>query len=71
MAFDAKMHGDPILRLLDIPHILARPDECCWLRTIFAWCIGKLGAVDALYDETTGQEFCLDSGCQSAVTRGQ
>ena len=37
--FDEKEHGPSIVAALDVMHILARPDACASLRTMFAWAV--------------------------------
>ena len=57
-AFDEKEHGAQIVARLDIPHILARPDQCRALRTLMTWCAVALGKPEPegeLYGPTRGQ----------------
>ena len=35
--FDPKRHAPAILRALDVMHVLAKPDACASLRTLFCW----------------------------------
>jgi hypothetical protein len=69
--FDEKEHAGPILRGLDTEHVLSRPAECCWLRTMFAWCVAKLTESDAIHDPTLANSFCLADGCRAPITSGQ
>jgi hypothetical protein len=69
--FNEKEHGEAIVKRLDIEHVLSRPAECCWLRTMFVWCVAKLSAADAIHDMTLRRAFCLDCGCQSPITSAQ
>ena len=68
--FDEKEHAGPILRCLDTEHVLSRPTECCFLRTMFAWCVEKLTESDAIFDSTLANSFCLPDG-RRPVTSGQ
>ncbi|HVC96321.1 MAG TPA: DUF4276 family protein [Pirellulales bacterium] len=69
--FDEKAHGGPVLKLLDIERVLSRSAECCWLRAMFAWCVAKLLAADAIHDTSLCTAFCLTDGCQAPTTSGQ
>jgi hypothetical protein len=69
--FDEKAHGGQILRLLDVEHVLSRPAECCWLRAMFAWCVAKLTAADAIHDSSLTNAFRLADGCQAPTTSTQ
>jgi len=72
--FDEVDDGGKILDRLDIEHVLARPETCAWLRTLFAWCIGIL----ALYPD---EDYCpsvslvakyrLEDGILSEITQSQ
>jgi hypothetical protein len=42
-SFDEVEHGEQIMRCLDVPHILSRPETCASLRTLFGWCWRALG----------------------------
>jgi hypothetical protein len=63
-AFDQVEHGEQIVRRLDVPHVLSRPDTCASLRTLFGWCWRALGW-------PAGEEYQLDNGCYFDVTRAQ
>ena len=62
--FDEKLHGEQIVRKLDLPHVLSRVDTCASLRTLFAWCAMAIGlpATDV---------WQLESGVQNMVTGPQ
>ncbi len=64
-------HGEKILRRLRVEHVLSRPDVCCWLRSMFAWCVWKLSEANAVHDETIIDDLCLRNGCQSPTTSAQ
>ena len=69
--FDEMDHGGLILKRLDVDHVLCRPAECCWLRTMFAWCVANLHEAQAIHDETLTNAFCLADGCRAETTSRQ
>lgn len=69
--FDEKEHALPILSQLSTEHVLDRPTECCWLRTMFIWCVAKLSEAGAIWDPTLATSFHLSDGCTSPTTSGQ
>ena len=69
--FDEIEHGEQIVARLDIPHVLHRPQECCWLRSLFAWCAEKLQGEDAIYKPELMGLFQLRDGCRAELTRHQ
>ena len=69
--FDEIKHGRLILSALDVEHVLSRPSECCWLRTMFVWCVAKLSAANAIHDETLQSAFHVGDGCNVAITAAQ
>lgn len=62
--FDEVFHGEKIVRILNVPHVLSNPETCAWLRTLFAWCAKAIGL-------EFGERYCLDRGIRSFVTQGQ
>jgi hypothetical protein len=42
LGFDEVSHGREILANLDVSHVLANPEHCKALRTMFHWCIEKM-----------------------------
>jgi hypothetical protein len=62
--FDEIEHGEQIMRLLDVPHVLSRPETCSSLRTLFGWCWRALGL-------PPGEDYQLANGCYFDVTRPQ
>jgi hypothetical protein len=71
-AFDEIEHGERILNALDVEHVLSRPEECCWLRAMFAWCAAKLSSGHAVDDDVSlSNAFCLPGGCRAPTTAGQ
>jgi hypothetical protein len=63
-SFDEVKQGEQIMRCLDVPHVLSRPDTCASLRTLFAWCWRALGL-------TPGEDYQFEKGCYFDVTRAQ
>jgi len=62
--FDEIEHGRAIVRELDLPHILSRPETCASLRTLFAWCLRAIGV-------PVSDEFQLAQGALDPVARQQ
>lgn len=69
--FNETEHGEAIVNRLDMEHVLSRPDECCWLRAMFAWCVAKLLESDCIHDPTLTTAFCLTDGKRASITSGQ
>lgn len=69
--FDEVEHGAQILMRLNLDHVLSRCAECCWLRTMLAWCVVKLESANAVYDHAINGAFGLPDGCQSPITSSQ
>jgi hypothetical protein len=62
--FDEVKHGEKIVKRLDVPHVLSRPETCKSLRTLFGWCSKAIGRPrDGVYR--------LDDGEYNEVTRPQ
>ncbi len=68
--YDEIRHGDEIIGRLNVEHVLANPQTCASLRTLFAWCIE---AILEFYPEFQGEfpNFQLENGVQYPVTNGQ
>jgi hypothetical protein len=62
--FDEIFHGEKIIDILDVGHVLARPETCSSLRTLFTWCLRAIG-------EPTGSVYSQQSGCLRVVTGPQ
>lgn len=62
--FDEILDGEKIINELDVGHVLARPETCSSLRTLFTWCLRAVG-------EPTGPVFSQQSGCLRVVTGPQ
>jgi hypothetical protein len=63
-SFEEIEHGEEIIRCLDVPHVLSRPDTCAALRTLFGWCWRAIGL-------PPGEHYQLDKGSYFDVTRPQ
>jgi hypothetical protein len=63
-SFDEIEHGEQIMRCLDVPHVLSRPETCASLRTLFGWCWRALGLLP-------GEDYQFADGCYFDVTRPQ
>ncbi len=63
-SFDEIEQGEQIIRLLDVPHILSRPEVCASLRTLFGWCWRALGWLP-------GEDYQLQNGSYFPITRPQ
>lgn len=68
--FDEIKHGSAILDKLDIYHVLRRPDQCCWLRTMINWCISRIPPA-SVWDNQLSKQFQLSDGCRSPLTDNQ
>ncbi|NQU20798.1 MAG: DUF4276 family protein [Candidatus Nealsonbacteria bacterium] len=62
--FDEVEHGEAIVAGLDLPHVLARPETCAALRTLFGWCSKATG-------QTPTDQFELADGSYSELTKQQ
>jgi len=62
--FDEKRHGARVVARLDVRHVLANPETCASLRTLFAWCAKAIGA-------SLGDEYRLETGGYSTITGAQ
>lgn len=62
--FDEVMHGEAIVKRLDVEHVLGNPQTCTSLRVLFAWCVQAMGG-------ELGTRFCLDSVARDGVTGSQ
>ncbi len=59
-AFDERRDGPPIVRALDVVHILSRTDACASLRTMFLWA-----------SEATRSTTPIPAGCLFPITKRQ
>lgn len=69
--FNEIQHGGEIIGLLDLNVVLDRPNACCWLRNLFAWCIVRLVACGSVWDQHIEQRFQLPTGMRAIVTGRQ
>ena len=49
-------HGEAIIARLDVNHVLQHHDRCCWLRTLFRWCISQIPHA-SIWDNELPQRF--------------
>ena len=63
-SFDEIEHGEQIVRRLDVPHVLSRPETCASLRTLFGWCWRALGM-------PPGEDYQLEHGVYFCTTQPQ
>lgn len=71
ISFDERHDGAKIVPLLDLDHVLSRPETCEFLRSLFAWCVRQLEANCLVWDEVLGTRYQIPSGIQANLTRGQ
>jgi hypothetical protein len=71
IGFDEIEHGKDIAGALDLNHVLRTPSHCCWLRTMFAWCVDRLRDCDAIWNHQMHQLFQLPEGCRAELTANQ
>ncbi|HZL36330.1 MAG TPA: hypothetical protein VFC78_13510 [Tepidisphaeraceae bacterium] len=69
--FRERVHGQQIIRILDLSHVLHRPTECCWLRALIAWCVDRIRQENAFYGTLEPTTYCLGSGCKSPTSYPQ
>lgn len=43
--FDEVEHGALIAAKLNLDHVLSNPATCCYLRSLFGWCVRQLMSV--------------------------
>ncbi len=70
-AFQEIDDGGKILDVIDIEHVLSRPDTCVWLRTLFAWCAQILEQHPAHESFALPGKYRLRDGILSEITRSQ
>jgi hypothetical protein len=69
--FDERAHGALIVPLLEAEHILANPNTCGFLRSLFGWCVRQLLANGQVWDPNLGQCFQLAAGAREHLTSNQ
>ncbi len=67
--FDEREHGAKIVPLLNLDHILDRPETCAFLRSLFGWCVGRLTESADLWDNQLTTRYQLETGRQEAATK--
>lgn len=68
--FDEIEHGAAVLDELDLHHVLQHHERCCWLRTLFHWCISRIPPGSVWNDQLT-QSYRLPDGCRIEMTDNQ
>ncbi|MCI0459812.1 MAG: DUF4276 family protein [Gemmataceae bacterium] len=68
--FDEVEHGSAILGQLDLDRVLQHNERCCWLRTLFHWCISRI-PLASVWDTQLLQQFRLPDGCRISLTENQ
>ncbi len=68
--FDEVQHGSVVLDELDLHHVLQHHERCCWLRTLFHWCISRI-PTGSVWDNQLSQSFRLPDGCRIPMTENQ
>jgi hypothetical protein len=63
--------GRRIVASLDLSHVLARPAECCWLRSMIAWCLDRFRERNAVYPGLLEDAYCVKSGQKAPLTYPQ
>ena len=63
--------GGQILDLIDIEHVLSKPNTCASLRTLFAWCAKVIEQYSAYEDLSLTHKYQLQDGILNEVTRLQ
>ena len=66
--FREKVHGSAIVARLDVPHVLRREGHCCWLRTLFYWCVSRIPD-ELIWDREVLKR--LSAGCRIPLTDRQ
>lgn len=69
--FREREDAGPILAILDVEHVLDRPDTCASLRSIFAWCVRVLRMHPHFDEMGIARKFRLVDGEMDDVTRAQ
>jgi hypothetical protein len=69
--FRERRDGNEIIRALDLAHILARPQECCWLRAMVAWCLDRFNQQDIVYPGLPPDPYCVVTGQKAPLTYPQ
>lgn len=64
-------HGKVMATSMDLAHVLRKPDECCWLRALVAWCVDRLETAVAFYTPFDAQDYAIGNGCKADLTYQQ
>jgi len=69
--FHERNDGGKILEVIDVEHVLSRPDTCAWLRTLFAWCVKRMELHPSHEPLALSGKYRLRDGKLSEITRLQ
>jgi hypothetical protein len=69
--FREREDGGRILDVLNIEHVLSRPDTCASLRTLFAWCSKVIEKYPDYQSLSLVDKYHLQDGRLSEITRPQ
>lgn len=69
--YDEVEQAGSVLQRLDLAHVLSRPDQCRWLRSIIAWCMHRLSEREAFWLSLDPSAFRLDTGDKATLTYSQ
>lgn len=69
--FDEVVHGAEIVANLNLNHVLRTAEHCCWLRSMFGWCIDRLQDAGVMWDEELHDRFQLREGNRAPLTMNQ
>jgi hypothetical protein len=69
--FDEREHGKAIVEALDLDRVLARPETCAYLRSLFGWCVERLAAGCEVHDPDFPTRYRLAAGHRAEPMRSQ
>lgn len=69
--FDEKDDGAKIVPLLDLDHVLNKPETCAFLRSLFGWCVARLNESAEQWEADLSVRYQLERGIQEPLTRDQ
>lgn len=67
-AFREIEHGSAIVARLKLDHVLQREHHCCWLRTLFHWCVSRIPD-ELIWDRQLLER--ISGGCRIPLTDNQ
>jgi hypothetical protein len=69
--FRERRDGNEVTKALDLAHILARLQECWWLRAMVAWCLDRFHQQGIVYAGLPPDAYCVATGNKSPLTYPQ